>query len=214
MQLSLTQASTWKGLLLLVSCIILWIYVTPTPHDQMSNEELYDNLLYWSHRTLRVARKVYKILDSNLTERICFKNKKNNTCQTTSTHTIKNNEDLLKFIFNISNAWIYPLKILVPAVLTHLDSYDGMLGRAVEINYGNKQVLEGAKILLSRIQQPGIEENYYPNWIDLKELRSSRERTHLRAFCKLFYCLRKDTKKIVCYLRALRNGTTKNKCQE
>ncbi|XP_034365551.1 prolactin-3C1-like [Arvicanthis niloticus] len=211
MQLSLTQASTWKCTLLLMSCIILWVYVTATPHDQMSNEELYDNLFYWSHRTLGVARKMYKILDSTLTERMCFKNKNNNTCQTTSNYTITNNEDLLKFIINVSNAWIYPLKILAPAVLTHLDAYDGMLGRAVEVNYGNKQVLKGAKILLSRIQ-PGIEENYYPNWIDLKELRSSNERTHLLAFCKLFYCLRKDTKKIVCYLRALRHGVIKNKC--
>jgi hypothetical protein len=41
--------------------------------------------------------------------------------------------------------------MLIPAVLTHLDSDDGMMTRAVELNYGNKVVLEGAKALLSRV---------------------------------------------------------------
>ncbi|EDL98432.1 prolactin-like protein 1, isoform CRA_b [Rattus norvegicus] len=150
MQLSLTQARTWKGLLLLVSCMILWISVTPTPYDQMSNEELYDNLLSCSHRTHVVARKMYKILDLNVAERRCFKNKRNNTCHTTSTHTAKT-------------------------------------------------------------IQPGIEENDYPVWSSLKELRSSNKSIHLFAFCKFFYCLRKDTKKIKDYLQILRPNIIKNK---
>nr|AAF40437.1 prolactin-like protein J [Rattus norvegicus]BAA83729.1 prolactin-like-protein J [Rattus norvegicus] len=210
MQLSLTQARTWKGLLLLVSCMILWISVTPTPYDQMSNEELYDNLLSCSHRTHVVARKMYKILDLNVAERRCFKNKRNNTCHTTSTHTAKTHEDLLKVIISVSNAWIYPLKMLIPAVLTHLGSYDGMMARAIELNYGNQKILEGAKFLLSRIQ-PGIEENDYPVWSSLKELRSSNKSIHLFAFCKFFYCLRKDTKKIKDYLQILRPNIIKNK---
>ncbi|XP_031214495.1 prolactin-3C1-like [Mastomys coucha] len=214
MQLPLTQACTWKGLLLLVSCMFLCIYVTATPYDQIANEELYDNVLSWSRRTHRVAQKMYKVLDSKVTERVCFKNKKNNTCQSTSTHTVKITEDLLKVIINVSNAWIYPLKMLIPAVFIHLGSHDGMLARAIELSYGNKVVLEGAKILLSKIQ-PGIEENDYPDsdlWPDLKELRSHNKSTHLPAFCKLFYCLRKDTKKIKCHLRALKHGIIKNRC--
>ncbi|XP_052012571.1 prolactin-3C1-like [Apodemus sylvaticus] len=211
MQLSLTQACTWKGLLLMVSCMFLWVYVTALLYDQMSNEELYDDMLSSSHRTYKVARKMYKILDSKLTEKIRFKNKKSKACQTNSTHTINNKEDLLKVIINVSNAWIYPLKILVPAVLTHLDSYDGMLARAIEVNYGNKKILEGAKLILKR-SQPEIKENDYSDWSDLKELRSSNESTHLLAFCRLFYCLRKDTKKVACYLTALKHDIIINKC--
>ncbi|XP_021070845.1 prolactin-3C1 [Mus pahari] len=212
MQLSLTQACTWKGLLLLVSCMFLWVYVTATRYDKKSNEEIYDNLLSSSRHTHRVARKMYKILDSKLTERVCFKNKINKNCQTISTHSVKTNEDLLKVIINISNFWTYPLKMLIPAVLTHLESDDGMMTRAVELNYGNKVVLEGANTLLSRIR-PGIEENNDPDrWSDLIELRSSKKSKHLLAFCKLFYCLRKDTKMVTCYLRALKHGVIKNKC--
>ncbi|KAL6088721.1 hypothetical protein STEG23_000812, partial [Scotinomys teguina] len=63
---------------------------------------------------------------------------------------IEQTEVLLKVIINVSNAWKYPLKLLTPAVLTHLGSYDGMLARAVEVNYGNEAILEGAKVLLNR----------------------------------------------------------------
>ncbi|XP_021036195.1 prolactin-3C1 isoform X1 [Mus caroli] len=212
MQLSLTQARTWKGLFLLVSCMFLWVYVTATRYDRKSNEEIYDNLLSSSRHTHRVAKKMYKILDSKLTERVCFRNNNTKMCQTISTHSVKKNEDLLKVIINVSNFWTYPLKMLIPAVLTHLDSDDGMMPRAVELNYGNKVVLEGAKTLLSRIH-PGIEENNEPNrWSELRELRSSKKSKHLLAFCKFFYCLRKDTKMVTCYLRALKHGKIKNIC--
>ncbi|OBS75614.1 hypothetical protein A6R68_17935, partial [Neotoma lepida] len=163
------------GLLLLVSSLLPWDHVISTSDDQMSNEELYNKLISISHRTHIVARKMYKILT----------------------------EDLLKVIINVSNAWRYPLKLLTPAVLTHLGSYDGMLARAVEVNYGSEAILQGAKVLLSRVQ-PGFEENVYPDWPELKQLRSSNEDTHLSAFHTLFYCLHKDIQKVKRYLRILR----------
>ncbi|XP_055475035.1 prolactin-3C1-like [Psammomys obesus] len=212
MQLPLAQPRSWMGLLLLVSSLLLWKYVATTPYEQMSNKELYDDLLSLSHRTHAVARNMHRILDSKLAGRRWFQNKRNDTCQNTSTSTSQKTEDLLKVIINVSNAWIYPLRLLSPAVLTHLGSYDGMLSRAVEVKYRNEQVLRGAKVLLSRIQ-PSIEEHDEAEWPVLKQLRSSRERTHLLAFYKLFYCLRKDTQKVKRYLRILRCQAIKtSKC--
>ncbi|KAK7824716.1 hypothetical protein U0070_020223 [Myodes glareolus] len=200
------------GLLVLVSSLLLWEHVTSARDDQMTNEELYYKLLSISHRTRTVSRKMYKILDKKLDKRRLFRDSRNNTCHITSIPTSKKTEDLLKVIINVSSTWKYPLKLLTPATLTHLGSYDGMLARVVEVNFGNQEVLEGAKILLSRIQ-PGFEENDYIDWPELKQLRSSNEDTHLFAFYKLFYCLRQDTKKVDRYLKTLRCRVIKNyKC--
>ncbi|XP_049998349.1 prolactin-3C1-like [Alexandromys fortis] len=212
MQLALTHPCSWMGLLLLVSSLLLWEHVTSTSDDQMTNEELYYKLLSISHHTRIVSRQMYKILDKKLAKGRLFRDSRNNTCHTTSISTSKKTEDLLKVIINVSSTWKYPLKLLPPATLTHLGSYDGMLARAIEVNFGNQEVLKGAKILLSRIQ-PGFEENDYTNWPELKQLRSSNEDTHLLAFYKLFYCLHQDTKKVDRYLKSLRCRVIKNyKC--
>ncbi|CAH6803984.1 prolactin-3C1 [Phodopus roborovskii] len=202
MQLTLTQPCSRKALLLLVSSLLLWEHVISTSDDQRSNEELSYKLLSISHRTRIVARKMYKILDAKLSKGRWFKKSGNNTCHTASYPTPKKTEDILKLIINVSSAWKYPLKLLTPATLTHLESYDGMLARAIEVKYGNDEILAAAKILLSRIQ-PGFKEYIYPKWPELKKLRSSNEETHLFAFYKLFYCLRNDTQKIDRYLKIL-----------
>ncbi|KAH0506774.1 Prolactin-3B1 [Microtus ochrogaster] len=116
----------------------------------MTNEELYYKLLSISHRTRIVSRQMYKMLDKKLAKGKLFRDGRNNPCHITSIPTSKKTEDVLKVIINVSSAWKYPLKLLTPATLTHLVSYDGMLARAVEVNFGNQEVLEGAKILLSR----------------------------------------------------------------
>ncbi|XP_028738219.2 prolactin-3C1-like isoform X2 [Peromyscus leucopus] len=208
MQLSLTQPCCWMSLLLLISSLLPWEHVISTPDDQMFNEELYNKLISISHRTHIVARKMYKNLDVKLSKGRWFKNSGNNTCRTASIPTTKKTEVLLKVVINVSNAWKYPLKLLTPAVLTHLGSYDGMLARAVEVKYGCEAILEGAKVLLSRVQ-PGIEENNYPDWPELKQLRSSNKDTHLSAFHTLFYCLYKDIQKVNRYLKILRRRVIK-----
>ncbi|XP_050999173.1 prolactin-3C1-like [Acomys russatus] len=192
------------SLLLLLSGVLLWEHVTATSYDKMSNEELYDNLLSTANRTHIVAQKMYKILDLRIAKRRWFKNKRSETCQTTSTPTSNNTKELLNVIINISSAWKHPLRLLPLAVLTHLESYHGMLARAVEVNYRNKKVLEGAKLLLSRIQ-PEVKENDYPEWQVLRELRSSNETIHLCAFHKLLFCLHKDTGMIFHYFSILRS---------
>ncbi|KAM7322754.1 hypothetical protein ACRRTK_018259 [Alexandromys fortis] len=88
--------------------------------------------------------------DKKLAKGRLFRDSRNNTCHTTSISASKKTEDLLKVIINVSSTWKYPLKLLPPATLTHLGSYDGMLARAIEVNFGNQEVLKGAKILLSR----------------------------------------------------------------
>ncbi|XP_007648686.1 prolactin-3C1-like [Cricetulus griseus] len=169
------------GLLLLVSSLLIWEHVISTSDNQRSNEELYYKMLSISHHTRVVARDMYKILT----------------------------EDLLKVIINISNAWKYPLKLLPPAALTHLGSYHGMLTGAIQVKYGNEEVLAGAKILLRRMHLE-FEENVYPDWPELKQLRSSNEERHLFAFYKLFFCLRNDTQKIDRYLKTLGSQIIKN----
>ncbi|XP_012966018.1 prolactin-3C1-like [Mesocricetus auratus] len=199
------------GLLLLVSSLLLWEHATSMTDDQRSNEELYSKMLSVSHRTHVVARRMYRILDARFAKGRLLMNSGNNTCHTASIPTPNNTEDLLKVIINISNAWKYPLKLLTPATLTHLGSYDGMLARAVEVKFGNEEVLAEARILLSRIQ-PGFEENVYPEWPELRQLRSSNEETHLFAFYKLFYCLRNDSQKIEHYLKTLGCQIIKKLC--
>lgn len=64
---------------------------------------------------------------------------------------IVQDEDFLKVIINVLNFWIYLLKMFIFVVLIYLDFDDGMMIRVVEFNYGNKVVLEGVKVLFSRV---------------------------------------------------------------
>ncbi|KAK7824725.1 hypothetical protein U0070_020232 [Myodes glareolus] len=112
-------------------------------------------------------------------------------------------DDLLKVMISISRAWYHPLEHLLHAVAALKGACETMLSKVKEVEKKNEELLEELKKILVRVH-PGAEENVYPAWIGLAEVKSANEDTRHFALSNLFHCLRCDANKIATYLLVLR----------
>ncbi|KAL1764417.1 prolactin-3D4 isoform X1 [Sigmodon hispidus] len=212
MQLSLTlPGSRGVCMLLLLSNLLFWENVACKPTGLVSTEDLYNRVVEQSHTTYYLASDVYQEFDLKFFKRSWFTYRVPSLCHTASIHTPASREevhetkteDLLKTIINISHAWEEPLKHLISAVDVLPGASDKMVKSASAVKDKNHVLLEGLKTILSR-SQTEVEENAYPAWSGLTDLKSSDEDTHLFAVYSLCRCLKRDAHKIDTYLKVLR----------
>ncbi|XP_076429205.1 prolactin-like isoform X3 [Peromyscus maniculatus bairdii] len=182
MQLSWSQpCSSGMIQLLLVSNLLLWECVVSRPmcldigYKKLFLQELFDRATVIAQYT------------SNLTMQM----------------SEEFSDELLKVMISISRVWYHPLEHLVCEVAARKGTCETMLSKIKELEEKNQELLEEMKGILVRVH-PGAEENAYPAWMGLAEVRSDNEDTHHFALSNLLHCLRSDTDKIVTYLEVLK----------
>nr|XP_048284133.1 prolactin-like [Myodes glareolus] len=203
--------------LLLVSSL-LWESVVPMPmcldlegYNELSIEEIFDHAIFIAQYTSNLTTQMSEEFDENFAESLGYKVRNSSTCHTASLATPENNEqiqqtqsdDLLKVMISISRAWYHPLEHLLHAVAALKGACETMLSKVKEVEKKNEELLEELKKILVRVH-PGAEENVYPAWMGLAEVKSANEDTRHFALSNLFHCLRCDANKIATYLLVLR----------
>ncbi|XP_038951350.1 prolactin family 3, subfamily A, member 1 isoform X1 [Rattus norvegicus] len=140
-----------------------------------------------------------------------YKSRNSSTCHTISLTTPGSNEQiqqthsdvLLKMMISILRAWYHPLEHLVHAVATLEGICETMLFKVKEVEEKNQEILEKIKAILVRVY-PGAEENVYPVWMGLADVRSANELTRHFTLSNLLHCLDSNTDKVATYLEALK----------
>ncbi|XP_031215138.1 prolactin-like [Mastomys coucha] len=214
----LSQPCSWVLQVLLVSNLFLWenIYSMPMCFDmeeyiEIPIEELFDSAIVMAQYTSNLTRQISEEFDANFVHSLGYKARNFSTCHTTLLATPASNEQiqqtksdvLLKMMISISRAWYHPLKQLVRALATLEGACKTILLKVIEVEETNQKFLEEIKAILVRIH-PGAEENIYPAWMGLADVRSADEDTRHFALSNLLHCLDSDTDKIATYLEALK----------
>ncbi|XP_005066335.1 prolactin-like [Mesocricetus auratus] len=204
--------------LLLVSNLLLWEYVVSVPvcldieeYNKLTIEELFDRAIIKAQYTSNLTRQMSEEFDENFAKSLGYKDRNSSTCHTASLATPENIEqiqqtqldDLLKVMISISRAWYHPLEHLVNAVAALKGAFETMWLKVKEVEEKNQELLKEIKEILVRVH-PGAEENVYPAWMGLAEVRSANEDTHHFALSNLFRCLHSDTVKVATYLEILK----------
>uniref|UniRef100_A0A8C8W480 Prolactin family 3, subfamily a, member 1 n=1 Tax=Peromyscus maniculatus bairdii TaxID=230844 RepID=A0A8C8W480_PERMB len=215
MQLSWSQPCSMIQLLL-VSNLLLWECVVSRPmcldigYKKLFLQELLDRATVIAQYTSNLTMQMSEEFDENFAKNLEYKARNSSTCHTASLTTLEINEqiqqtqsdELLKVMISISRAWYHPLEHIVCEVAARKGTCETMLSKIKEVEE-NQELLEEMKGILVRVH-PGAEENAYPAWMGLAEVRSDNEDTHHFALSNLLHCLRSDTDKIVTYLEVLK----------
>ncbi|XP_041488546.1 prolactin-like [Microtus oregoni] len=203
---------------LLLLSNLLWEHVVPMPmcldvegYNELSIEEIFDRAVVMAQYTSNLTTQMSEEFDENFSESLWYKARNSSTCHTASLATPEDNEqiqqtqsdDLLKVMISISRAWYHPLEHLVRSVAALKGVCETMLSKVKEVEKKNEELLEEMKRILVRVH-PGAEENVYPAWMGLAEVRSANEDTRHFALSNLFHCLRCDANKVATYLLILR----------
>ncbi|XP_005355047.1 prolactin-3B1-like [Microtus ochrogaster] len=212
MQLSLAQLSFSGTLLLLTtSNLLLWEHVSSSPSSRLSTGNLYQRVVELSHYTHDLASKVFTDFNMMFGRSVWKQGQMISACHTAAIPTPENreqvhqtkSEDLLKVTISILQAWEDPVKHMATVVAGLQGAPDVMISRTKELGERMLGLLEGLKIVLSRIQ-PGavdIENSFWYGWSDLQ---SSDEDTRNIALYTLGRCVRRDTHKVDNFLKVLK----------
>ncbi|XP_003509886.1 prolactin [Cricetulus griseus] len=218
MQAHLNQPCSWMLQLLLVSNLLLWEYVVSLPlcleiegSNELTIEELFDDAIGMAQYTSNLTTQISEEFDENFAKSLGYKARNSSTCHTASLLTPENNEqiqqtqldDLLKGMISISRAWYHPLEKLVHEVAALNGASETMLLKVKEVEEKNQELLKKIKEILVRVH-PGAEENVYPAWMGLAEVRSANEDTRHFALSNIFRCLHSDTDKVATYLEIVK----------
>ncbi|XP_052583551.1 prolactin-like [Peromyscus californicus insignis] len=218
MQLSWSQPCSWMIQLLLVSNLLLWECVVSIPMcldiegcNKLFLQELFDHAIVIAQYTSNLTTQMSEEFDENFAKSLGYKARNSSICHTTSLATLEINEqiqqtqsdELLKVMISISRAWYHPLEHLVRAVAALKGTCETMLSKIKEVEEKNQELLEEMKRILVTVH-PGAEENAYPAWMGLAEVRSANEDTHHFALSNLLHCLRSDNDKVVTYLEVVK----------
>ncbi|XP_028638164.1 prolactin-like, partial [Grammomys surdaster] len=203
---------------LLVSNVLLWenVYSMPVCFDMegyndIPIEELFDSAIFTAQYISNLTTQMSEEFDAKFAHSLGYKAKNSSTCHTTSLDTPASIEQiqktqsdvLLKMMISISRAWYHPLKQLVRAVATLEGACETLLLKVKEVEETNQGILEEIKAILVRVH-PGAEENVYPAWMGLAEVRSTNEDIRRFAFSNLLHCLHSDTDTIATSLEVLK----------
>ncbi|XP_036044804.1 prolactin-7C1-like [Onychomys torridus] len=111
-------------------------------------------------------------------------------------------EDFLEITLNLMGTWNDPLHYQVAKLTGMPEANDAILSTAKDIEAQNKELLKLIKWILN-VVHPGIENEDYAQWSDLKSLQACDEKTCPSALFKLSFCLETDTKKVDLNLKYL-----------
>ncbi|XP_041488962.1 prolactin-3B1-like [Microtus oregoni] len=212
MQLSLAQLSFSGTLLLLTtSNLLLWEHVSSSPTSRLSTGSLYQRVVELSHYTHDLASKVFTDFNMKFGRSVWKQSRMISTCHTAAIPTPENreqvhqtkSEDLLKVTISILQAWGDPVKHMANVVAGLPGASDVMISRTKELEERILGLLEGLKIILSRIQ-PGAVEIENSSWDGWSDLQSSDEDTRNIALYTLGRCVRRDTHKVDNFLKVLK----------
>ncbi|XP_052012153.1 prolactin-like [Apodemus sylvaticus] len=218
MQPVLSHPCSWWFHVLLVSNLLLWENVYSVPmcfgmegYSELSIEELFDSAIVMAQHISNLTTQMSEEFDANFLHSLVYKTKNSSTCHTTSLATPASNEQiqqtqsdvLLKMVISISRAWYHPLKQLVRAVATLEGACKTMLLKVIDVEEANQEILKEFKAILVMVH-PGAEENIYPAWMGLADVKSANEDTRNIALSNLLHCLDSDTDKVAIYLEALK----------
>ncbi|GAB1298028.1 Growth hormone d9 [Apodemus speciosus] len=216
MQPVLSHLCSWLFHVLLVSNLF-WEKVYSVPmcfvmenYNELPIEELFNSAIVMVQHTSNLTTQMSEEFDANFVHSLGYKSKNSSTCPTTSLATPASNEQiqqtqdvLLKMVISISRAWYHPLEQLVRAVATLEGACKTMLLKVIDVEETNQQILKEIKAILVRVH-PGAEEDVYPAWMGLADVRSADEDTRHIALSNLLHCLDSDTDKVATYLEALK----------
>ncbi|CAH6803918.1 Prl3a1 [Phodopus roborovskii] len=215
---------TWMLQLLLVSNLLLWEHAVSAPmclategYTELPIEELFDQTIVVAQYTSNLTKQMSEKFDESFAKRLVHKASNSSTCHTASLATPETNEqiqrthlvNLLKAMISISRAWYHPLEHLVHAVAALKGAGKTMLLKVKEVKEKNQELLREIKKILVRVH-PGAEENVYPAWMGLADVRSANEDTRHFALSNLFRCLHSDTYKVATYLEIVKCRVTRN----
>nr|XP_034366990.1 prolactin-like [Arvicanthis niloticus] len=218
MQPVLSQPCSWMLQMLLVSNLLLWenvysmsVCFDMEEYNEIPIEELFDSVIFTAQYISNLTTQLSEEFDTKFAHSLIYKAKNSSTCHTTSLATPASIEKiqqtqsdiLVKMMISISRAWYHPLKQLVRAVATLEGTCETLLLKVKEVEETNQDILEELKAILVRVH-PGAEENFYPAWMGLADVRSTDEDTRLFAISNLLQCLASDTDKIANYLEVLK----------